>query len=271
MRTDSTNPLIAELRQFDKVVIFANSAVADPARYAADADPKRLHIFFGPVWKILGERFEQACLICQPMRGPDAMVQSEKDREATRMLMSHDRFVGSVAVRGGKRHRKPLEDTPATVKPEGADYLIDARPVVHGWYPDGKAPSTGFLMALWLLENCPWMTVTLDGFTGVPDGSNKMLNSHDWLVEQSVLEVERRSGRLFRRPDPKVTTVDTLRRRYPDMPVEEITEVVQGNLEVSLSATRNLAAKAAYRHNRATTLRKWGARIRSALPGKRSA
>ncbi|MCP1197807.1 hypothetical protein [Notoacmeibacter sp. MSK16QG-6] len=261
--------LLDSIDRFETAVIFANSTVADPARYAADPDPKRLHVFFGPVWKILGEPFRHSSLLCQPMRTHETLIQSAANREAAKALFAPDALIGTAAVRGGKDHRGPLEDRPAAICPEGADFVIDGRSVVHGWYTQGRPPSTGLMVALWLLDKCPEMTVTLDGFTGVPDGTNKMLNSHDWVLEQSVLEIERRAGRLIRRPEPQTTTIDALRRRYPEMDVTEIAEVVQGNFETVLVATRSLAAKAARRPSGIMAVRKWGARIRSITKGQR--
>ena len=269
MAEDFSGPLAAALRNFDSAVLFANSTAAEPSNYIADNDPKRLHVFFGPVWKILGTRFDQSCMLCQPMRKHDGLVQSQENRDAARQLLSKSNFVGTVAVRSGKKHTISLSSMPASILPDGSDYLIDGRQLVHGWYSDGKAPSTGFLVALWLLEHCPQMTVTLDGFTGVPDGSNKMLSSHNWLLEQSVLEIERREGRLKRTPERVMSTTAALRLRYPDKAVSEITEVVQETLETSLRAARSLAAKAAYRSSPMANMRRWSARLRSVVSGKK--
>ncbi len=265
---DPTNPLIAKLSRFNSVVLFANSTTADPASYAANPDPNRLHVFFGPVWKILGKRFDQPSLLCQPMRKHNALIQSRENRHTARQLLDGDGLIGSVAVRGGKHHRGPSEAEPQTQRPEGADFVIDGRLLARGWYTQGRAPSTGFLMALWFLENCPDMQVTLDGFSGLPDGSNKMLNSHDWLLEQSVLEIERRAGRLVRRPEPLATTAEALRQRYSDLDEGTIVAIVQGRMEVSVRSATALAAKAAYRKSPAAHWRKLGARLRATLSGR---
>ncbi|OXS99168.1 hypothetical protein B7H23_13295 [Notoacmeibacter marinus] len=262
-RAENDNSLRDRLKRFETAVIFANSTAADPAGYEAKPDTKRLHVFFGPVWKILGEPFTQNSLLCQPMRTHETLIQSAGNREAAQALFASGALIGTAAVRGGKDHFGPLDGRPATIRPDGIDFVIDGRATVHGWYTQGRPPSTGFMVALWLMENCPWMTVTLDGFTGVPDGANKMLNSHDWILEQSVLEIERRAGRLTRLPEPGTTTVQALQSRYPDMDVSKIAEVVQGNLEITVAATRSLAAKAVRRRDSGAVLRKWGARLRS--------
>ncbi|OLP58415.1 hypothetical protein BJF93_16155 [Xaviernesmea oryzae] len=229
-----TMPLPEMLRAYDAVALIANSESVVIDEIVAALPARTLYVFFTGCAKVLNGPFPHDAILCHRLvAGGTRFLKSQKhfDRAHSFFPQGLKAEVGLLAERGA------ASDAVTRQAPRASALVaetIDFDHVFAGFYPEGRMPTTGFALALWLIEAMPQARIYLCGFTGVAGAQFNMYVEHDWTFEQTLLSLFEQSGRLSRLGQGAGLSTDSFARihsRFPEF----------GEGKIALAAAQSLA------------------------------
>ncbi|MCA1441495.1 hypothetical protein I6F07_14970 [Ensifer sp. IC4062] len=186
----------AILSEYEALALIANSESVDIDAVVRALPERTLYVFFNGCAKVLARPFEKDAILCQRLiSNGTRFLTSQKHVDRARALFSQPlkAEVGVLAERGapeGAPHLAPLR------KSALVQYTLDFDCEFGSLYTVGRMPTTGFAVALWLLEKAPHANVFLCGFTGAAGPRFDIIVEHDWTFEQIMLRCFVKRGRI---------------------------------------------------------------------------
>lgn len=234
------------LGSYDAIALIANSESLVIDSVMAALPQNTLYVFFTGCAKVLSKPFPKDSILCHRLVA-----------EGTRFLKSRKHFesaysffpqglkaeVGILADKA-KTDRGPL---PAPRTSPITPLVIDFDYMFHGLYPAGRMPTTGFALALSLLDLRPETKVYLCGFTGVPGTEFNMYSEHDWTFEQTVLQLFAKKERIIQLQESDVAAAQNwltgVSNRFPEFAHGEVAMMAAQVIGNRLTGTERRVAK----------------------------
>ncbi len=217
-----------------RIVLVANSDAADVGTLETLDDGSTLFVFFNKTYKVLNRPFGRPCLLLARSSPAGANIVYRREVEAVTRHLVGPGFRGIVNLKAGAKERfsAPAEFGGHAVAP------LDLSRAFVGFYSPAHVPTSGFALALHLLEARPEAEIVLCGFTGRRSARWKLFHDHDWTFEQIVLRLLSRSGRLRMIQGGEANEGGdgaVILARFPEMKAEEVAlvsaEVLSERLE----------------------------------------
>lgn len=209
-------------RGFPTILLIANSDAVRiddlRARYGGDA----LFVFFNKVYKVLDRPFDGPCLLVARSGPAGANIVYRREVGEVTSLVRSPRFHGICNLRAGAAERFSPGEAFAIPEPVGH---LDLSANLSGFYPETHLATSGFALALFLIEAAPNATVVLAGFTAKRSQKWKLFADHDWTFEQIVLRLLLRSGRLHMTTSVAPDLFGAVSRRFPEFTPGEVSSV----------------------------------------------
>lgn len=223
------------LESYEAVAVVANSDAVDLSAIVAAMPDRTIYIFTSHSAKVLKKPFDRDSAVVHRMYDRDTHVARRKTLERLFQVLPKSVVKGEFGLYSDFVDA-PDKEANAGHRSEAPPPVIDMDATVAGFYPRGRLASTGFVLALWLARNVTASRVYLCGFTGVR--GDRLPNSpiHDWTLEQTVLRIFYRTGRLFRFEETGTPSdrLSRLQKRFgpvPDMDLALIAcDVVDGRV-----------------------------------------
>ncbi|WP_062121054.1 hypothetical protein [Aureimonas sp. AU40] len=208
--------------RFATILLVANSDAVDIGqlrqRYGDDA----LFVFFNKVYKVLDRPFDGPSLLVARSGPAGANIVYRREVADVVRLVRSPRFHGICNLRAGESERFSAPAEFGISEPVGH---LDLAPNLAGFYPPTHLATSGFALALFLLEAAPNSRVILAGFTARRSAKWKLFADHDWTFEQIVLRLLLRSGRLGTTGAVADDLLGAVTRRFPQFSAGEVSNV----------------------------------------------
>ena len=224
----------AFLTGYEKVALIANSEAVDIKAIQAGLPEKTLYVFFTGCAKVLHRPFTGDAVLCHRLVGDGSkFLKSQKHFDRAHSLLAN----GLKAEIGVLASRRMTDGAPSITSPRQSPlvgHTLDFDYDFGTLYPQGRMPTTGFAIAIWLIEKIPHANIVLCGFTGVAGLQFDMYTEHDWTFEQIMLELFVKKGRISRFGEGLDTAAGSFSRiqaRFPEF----------GEAAIALVATNVLA------------------------------
>lgn len=188
------------LESYEAVAVIANSDAVDLPAIAETMPESTIFIFTSHSGKIMRQGFKRDSAVIHRMHNKDICVARLKHLNRLAQHLPPQTVKGEVGFFSDFVNA-PGRQTNAGHKPETPLPVIDMNDFVAEFYSSGLLASTGFVLALWLAYNITRSKVYLCGFTGVRGDRLPNSTIHDWTLEQTVLRIFYRTGRLLRYED----------------------------------------------------------------------
>ncbi|WP_412178800.1 3-deoxy-manno-octulosonate cytidylyltransferase [Rhizobium sp. TRM96647] len=219
--------------RYSDIVLVANSTASDVAALRAQYPRDALFVFFNKVFKVLDQPFEGHAILVtrgQP-RGAGIVYRGEVDEVLSFFDKAH--FLGIMNIRLAEEE-KPNTSADFHDAPTGH---LDLRGHFDPLYTEGKVPTSGFAMALWLSELRLPGTITLAGFSARRSEKWRVVSVHDWSFEQVFLRLFARLGKIAIHGGAGTNAYARLAERFPEIPPSEIALAASEVLSERLSNT----------------------------------
>ncbi|KQT83575.1 hypothetical protein ASG48_12445 [Aurantimonas sp. Leaf443] len=174
-----------------------------------------LFVFFNKVYKVLDAPFERPALLLARSSAAGANIVYRREVDAVLGYFGGEAFLGLVNLRVASGESfSPRGD----FGPRPVGYL-DLAGYFDGFYDPAFVPSSGFALAVWLVEQLPDATIVLAGFTGQRGAKWKIFRDHDWTFEQIVQRLLAKEGRLSeaRKGAGQTAAIERIARRFPQV------------------------------------------------------
>ncbi|SKA11913.1 hypothetical protein SAMN05428963_10687 [Consotaella salsifontis] len=230
MSLDDPKPFLAA---FDAIVLVANSPSAAVALREGGFPQRTLFVFFNRVFNVLDHPFAEDSLLVSRATpsGSSLVYKDELDRSLDRLRPG--RFHGLLVLKVAENEViNPREDFGSVPM-----VPLDLTERFSAIYPRGRIPSSGFAIALWLAEMRLGKPIRLVGFSGVREGTARVLDVHDWTWEQVVLDLCYRKDLLSPPADQTPWPAEGLLDRFPEFSAADFDAVAAGVLARRLGAT----------------------------------
>ncbi len=220
--SDALNRWATFFRGFSTILLIANSDAVRiddlRARYGEDA----LFVFFNKVYKVLDRPFDGPCLLVARSGPAGANIVYRREVGEVTKLVRSPRFHGICNLRAGAAERFSPSDEFAIPEPVGH---LDLSADLSGFYPETHLATSGFALALFLIEVAPDSKVILAGFTARRSQKWKLFADHDWTFEQIVLRLLLRSKRLHMTSSVAPDLFGAVSRRFPEFTPGDVSSV----------------------------------------------
>lgn len=218
---------------YSDIVLVANSTASNVRELRAQYPAGTLFVFFNKVFKVLDEPFEGHALLVtrgQP-RGAGIVYRGEVDEVLSFFDKAH--FLGIMNIRLAE-DEKPNTAGDFHDAPTGH---LDLRGHFDPLYTEGKVPTSGFAMAIWLSELRLPGRITLAGFSARRSEKWRVVSVHDWSFEQVFLRLFARLGKIAIHGGAGSNPYQKLAERFPEIPPAEIALAASEVLSERLSNT----------------------------------
>jgi len=218
---------------FSHIVLVANSDEVNIKDLQAAYPDSALFIFFNRVHKILDQPFTGRALLVSRAQPNGANIVYRREVADVLRLFSPDRFLGIMNIRLAAAERLNA----------CADYLgaptghLDLTGFCAELYPADKVPTSGFAMALWLVEQKLTAEVVLAGFSARRSEKWRVVAVHDWTFEQVFLRLFAKAGKLTMHGGLPPSSYARLASRFPELPPADISSTIAEVLSSRLSQT----------------------------------
>ncbi|SCB51086.1 hypothetical protein GA0061103_1010 [Rhizobium multihospitium] len=218
------------LMGFSHIVLVANSDAVDIASLQAQFPQTALFVFFNKVYKVLDRPFHGHSLLIsrgQP-RGANIVYRGEVGEVVK--FFPKEYFLGIMNIRLGLEEKlNPAADFQGA--PTGH---LDLVGFCSDFYTEGKTPTSGFAMALWLSDLKLPGAIVLAGFSARRSQKWRVVSAHDWSFEQTFLRLFARLGKITIHGGVALNPYISLAQRFTEVPPAEIalaaTEVLSERL-----------------------------------------
>lgn len=215
---------------FSHIVLVANSSVVDVAGLVEEYPSSTLFVFFNKVYKILESPFEGNAVLVSRAQPKGANIVYRGEVGDVLSYFAKARFLGIMNLRLGPEEKL---NTAADFNNAPTAHL-DLLGFCADFYTSEKLPTSGFAMALWLLDLKIPASIVLAGFSARRSEKWRLVSLHDWNLEQTVLRLFARLGKITIHGGVEQNAYAKLAKRFPDIPAEEIalaaTEVLSERL-----------------------------------------
>nr|WP_082960259.1 3-deoxy-manno-octulosonate cytidylyltransferase [Rhizobium leucaenae] len=206
------------LAAFSHIVLVANSDAVDIGSLQQQFPSSALFIFFNKVYKVLDRPFHGYSLLIsrgQP-RGANIVYRGEVGDVVKFLPKEH--FLGIMNIRLGLEEKlNPAADFQGA--PTGH---LDLVGFSNDFYTEGKTPTSGFAMALWLSDLKLPGAIVLAGFSAKRSEKWKVVSVHDWTFEQTFLRLFARLGKITIHGGMSLNPYIRLAERFSEVPPAEI-------------------------------------------------
>ncbi|QJP12309.1 3-deoxy-manno-octulosonate cytidylyltransferase [Starkeya sp. ORNL1] len=218
---------------FTHIILVANSDdvnVNELRKYYPDT---ALFVFFNKVYKILDRQFTGHSLLISRGQPQGANIVYRQEVADVVKLFLPERFLGILNLRLATNEKLNTS----------SDYLgtptghLDLVGFCADFYPDDKVPTSGFAMALWLVDQKLPPEIVLAGFSANRSDKWRAVNVHDWTFEQIFLRLFARVGKLAIHGGIAGGSYSSLTSRFPELPAAEISATMAEVLSSRLSQT----------------------------------
>ncbi|GAC1042472.1 3-deoxy-manno-octulosonate cytidylyltransferase [Rhizobium sp. No.120] len=196
----------------------ANSDAVNIASLQAQFPETALFVFFNKVYKVLDRPFHGRSLLIsrgQP-RGANIVYRGEVG-EVVKFFPKED-FLGIMNIRLGLEEKlNPAADFQGA--PTGH---LDLVGFCSDFYTEGKTPTSGFAMALWLSDLKLPGAIVLAGFSARRSQKWRVVSAHDWSFEQTFLRLFARLGKITIHGGVALNPYISLAQRFTEVPPAEI-------------------------------------------------
>ncbi|MFK0167026.1 3-deoxy-manno-octulosonate cytidylyltransferase [Rhizobium sp. NPDC090279] len=206
------------LAGFSHIVLVANSDAVDMTSLRSQFPETALFVFFNKVYKVLDHPFHGHSLLIsrgQP-RGANIVYRGEVGEVLKFFPREH--FLGIMNIRLGPEEKlNPAADFQGA--PTGH---LDLVGFCSDFYTEGKTPTSGFAMTLWLSDlNLPG-AIVLAGFSARRSQKWRVVSAHDWSFEQTFLRLFARLGKITIHDGVALNPYIRLAERFTEVPPAEI-------------------------------------------------
>lgn len=206
------------LTAFSHIVLVANSDAVDISGLQAQFPPTALFVFFNKVYKVLDRPFHGRSLLIsrgQP-RGANIVYRGEVGEVVK--FFPKDCFLGILNIRLGLEEKlNPAADFQGA--PTGH---LDLVGFCSDFYTEGKTPTSGFALALWLSDLKLPGKIVLAGFSARRSQKWRVVSAHDWSFEQTFLRLFARLGKITIHGGVALNPYIRLAERFTEIPSAEI-------------------------------------------------
>ncbi|NEV11665.1 3-deoxy-manno-octulosonate cytidylyltransferase [Rhizobium sp. SEMIA 4088] len=206
------------LMGFSHIVLVANSDAVDIASLQAQFPQTALFVFFNKVYKVLDRPFHGHSLLIsrgQP-RGANIVYRGEVGEVVK--FFPKEYFLGIMNIRLGPEEKlNPAADFQGA--PTGH---LDLVGFCSDFYTEGKTPTSGFAMALWLSDLKLPGAIVLAGFSARRSQKWRVVSAHDWSFEQTFLRLFARLGKITIHGGVALNPYISLAQRFTEVPPAEI-------------------------------------------------
>lgn len=215
---------------YESIALIANNEHIDIDFIEGLLPENTLFVFFNKCDKVLARPFHPDAILCVRLRNLSEILDSKRHQQRAHQLLPRLKtIVGVLATRGSEGRKASLD---APLKSPVVPATLDFDYLFPGFYPNPRYASTGFAVALSLLEHSGNAAIYLCGFSGAPGLKFSMNASHDWVFEQTLLQLMIGQGRLHR-IDAKhgqgaIESLSRIPQRYPEFK----------SVDVALAATQ---------------------------------
>ncbi|MFK3968492.1 3-deoxy-manno-octulosonate cytidylyltransferase [Ensifer adhaerens] len=223
----------ALLANFSHIVLVANSEAVNIRELQTEYPQTALFVFFNKVYKVLDEQFSgNALLVSRAQPGGANIVYRHEVADVVK-LFAPERFLGIMNIRLATTERLNTS----------ADYLdtptghLDLTGFCGEFYPQEKMPTSGFAIALWLVDLQLPSKIVLAGFSAKRSDKWRVVAVHDWTFEQVFLRLFARVGKLSIHDGVAKNTYASLASRFPELTAADITATIAEVLSSRLSQT----------------------------------
>ncbi|XUY27742.1 hypothetical protein RMR21_005135 [Agrobacterium sp. rho-8.1] len=215
----------ALLGRYGNIALIANSESVNIETIVDALPTDTLFVFFTGCAKVLKAPFQRDAILCHRMvAGGKRFLKSQKHFDS-----AHSFFPDGLKTEIGMLADKASIEATRPTSPRSTDlvpHLVDFDYMFDSFYPAGRMPTTGFALAMWLIETLPNAKVVLCGFTGVAGTQFNMYEEHDWTFEQTVLHLFAKSGRIVRLQESNAAAsqnwLSNVANRFPEFDQGEI-------------------------------------------------
>ncbi|GCA52214.1 hypothetical protein KGO5_04679 [Sinorhizobium sp. KGO-5] len=219
--------------RFSHVVLVANSDEVSVKELQEEYPETALFVFFNKIYKILDEQFSGNSLLISRAQPRGANIVYRNEVADVVKLLASQKFLGIMNIRLAEIERLNTS----------ADYLgtptghLDLVGFCADFYPKDKVATSGFAMALWLVNQSLPAEIVLAGFSAKRSDKWRVVNVHDWTFEQVFLRLFARVGKLTMHGSRPANSYMTLASRFPELPAAEISATIAEVLSLRLSQT----------------------------------
>ncbi|WP_279478027.1 3-deoxy-manno-octulosonate cytidylyltransferase [Aureimonas sp. SK2] len=199
---------------YETVVLVANSDAVRIADLRLRYGEGALFVFFNKVYKVLDAPFDGECLLVARSSRAGVNIVYRREVEDVLRLVRNPRFQGICNLRAGHHERFSAPAEFGGSVPVGH---LDMAGGMEGFYPSDQVATSGFALALFLVERCPASRIVLAGFTARRSKRWKLFTDHDWTFEQIVQRLLLRAGRIETAGVASDDLFGTVARRFPDV------------------------------------------------------
>ncbi|GGF85393.1 3-deoxy-manno-octulosonate cytidylyltransferase [Rhizobium wenxiniae] len=204
--------------RFSHFVLVANSDDQTLDAIRSSYPDTALFIFFNRVNKVLKEPFVgNSILVTRSNQAGSELVYRDILGQMVALLPAPG-FLGVMNMRTVEFERL-MEPSQFKQAPAGT---LDLAEYFHDLYPQEHTASSGFAMALWLYEHVPASKIVLTGFSATRGKKWKLFLVHDWVFEQSVLNLLAINDRLEFSGKTVRNPYARLLQRFPDLKTEDV-------------------------------------------------
>ncbi|QYA12101.1 MULTISPECIES: 3-deoxy-manno-octulosonate cytidylyltransferase [unclassified Rhizobium] len=214
----STDEWRAILMGFSHIVLVANSDAVDISSLQAQFPETALFVFFNKVYKVLDRPFHGHSLLIsrgQP-RGANIVYRGEVGEVIK--FFPKEYFLGIMNIRLGPEEKL----NPATDFQGAPTGHLDLVGFCSDFYKEGKTPTSGFAMALWLSDLKLPGKIVLAGFSARRSQKWRVVSAHDWSFEQTFLRLFARLGKITIHGGVALNPYISLAQRFTEVPPAEI-------------------------------------------------
>ncbi|MDK1374970.1 MULTISPECIES: hypothetical protein [unclassified Sinorhizobium] len=236
----------ALLSRYETVALIANSEGVDVDAVVRALPERTLYVFFTGCAKVLTRPFDGDAVLCHRLIADGTrFLKSRKHFDRAYSLFSQPpkAEIGVLADRGVPEGAPRVTTArTSTLVP----YTLDFDHALGPLYPVDRMPTTGFAVALWLVEKVPDANVSLCGFTGTAGLQFNMYSEHDWTFEQIMLQLLAQKGRIQRFEDSLCEPAGALARiigRFPEFDEATIALVAANVLANRLTGTERQVSR----------------------------
>ncbi|MEV4605992.1 3-deoxy-manno-octulosonate cytidylyltransferase [Neorhizobium sp. LMR1-1-1.1] len=203
---------------FSHFVLVANSDEQSLEAIRSSYPETALFIFFNRVNKVLSKPFDgNSILVTRSNQAGSELVYRDILGQMVSLLPSPG-FKGVLNMRVVEFEHL-MEPSQFKQTPAGT---LDLAEYFRSFYPREHTASSGFAMALWLCEHIPASKVVLTGFSATRGKKWKLFLIHDWVFEQSALNLLAMNGRIEFSGKTVQNPYTALLQRFPDLKNEDV-------------------------------------------------
>lgn len=206
------------LAPYSHIVLVANSGAMNLEALQKDYPSTALFVFFNKVYKVLERPFEGHALLVSRAQPKGANIVYRREVDEVLSFFSKAHFLGLLNIRLGQNEKL---NTAADFKQAPTGHL-DLVGYCDDLYTEGKTPTSGFAIALWLSELRLPAELVLAGFSARRTEKWRVVSVHDWSFEQTFLRLFARLGKISIHGGVSKNPYSVLARRFPEIPAEDV-------------------------------------------------